>query len=126
MTRTELERYIFENYGAAPDCPWPGAPNHAVFRHGGNRKWFALVLDVPGNKLGLPGSELLDVVNLKCSPLLLGSLRGEPGIFPAYHMNKESWLSVALDGSASDEQIKLLLELSYEATRPKPRKRRKE
>ena len=103
MTRDELQRYIFDHYSTEPDYPWPGAPNHAVFRHGGNRKWFALVLDVPRNKLGLPGTQMIDVVNLKCDPILIGSLRGEPGIFPAYHMNKDSWLSVALDGSAADD-----------------------
>ena len=110
MTRDELQRYIFDHYSTEPDYPWPGAPNHAVFRHGGNRKWFALVLDVPRNKLGLPGTQMIDVVNLKCDPILIGSLRGEPGIFPAYHMNKDSWLSVALDGSAADDQIRLLLQ----------------
>lgn len=96
MTRDELQRYIFDHYSTEPDYPWADAPNHAVFRHGGNRKWFALVLDVPRNKLGLPGTQMIDVVNLKCDPILIGSLRGEPGIFPAYHMNKDRWLSVAL------------------------------
>ena len=119
MTRDELQRYIFDHYSTEPDYPWPGAPNHAVFRHGGNRKWFALVLDVPRNKLGLPGTQMIDVVNLKCDPILIGSLRGEPGIFPAYHMNKDRWLSVALDGSAADDQLRLLLERSYAATLPK-------
>ena len=112
MTRDELQRYIFDHYSTEPDYPWADAPNHAVFRHGSNRKWFALVLDVPRNKLGLPGTQMIDVVNLKCDPILIGSLRGEPGIFPAYHMNKDRWLSVALDGSAADDQIRLLLERS--------------
>ena len=125
MTRDELQRAIFDHYSTEPDYPWADAPNHAVFRHGGNRKWFALVLDVPRNKLGLPGTQMIDVVNLKCDPILIGSLRGEPGIFPAYHMNKDSWLSVALDGSAADDQIRLLLERSYAATLPRPRKRKR-
>lgn len=38
-------------------------------------------------------------------------------------MNKDSWLSVALDGSAADDQIRLL-ERSYAATLPRPRKRK--
>ena len=38
----------------------------------------------------MPGDESIDVVNLKCDPLLIGSLRSEPGFFPAYHMNKDS------------------------------------
>ena len=39
MTRDELQRYIFDHYSTEPDYPWADAPNHAVFRHGGNRKW---------------------------------------------------------------------------------------
>lgn len=74
---------------------------------------------LPEDTLGLRGTEPLDVVNFKCDPILIGSLRGEPGIFPAYHMNKEQWLTAALDGSVSDEQIKMLLDMSYEATASK-------
>ena len=75
--------------------------------------------ELPEDTLGLRGTEPLDVVNFKCDPILIGSLRGEPGIFPAYHMNKEQWLTAALDGSVSDEQIKMLLDMSYEATASK-------
>ena len=45
MTRDELQRYIFDHYSTEPDYPWADAPNNAVFRHTGNRKWFALILD---------------------------------------------------------------------------------
>ena len=39
-------------------------------------------------------------------------------------MNKERWLSAALDGSAPDGEIKMLLDMSYEATRPKCRRKK--
>ncbi len=73
-------------------------------------------MDIPRNRIGLRGTDTIDVVNLKCDPLLLGSVRTESGIFPAYHMNKENWVTAALDGSASDEIIKMLLDVSYELT----------
>ena len=38
----------------------------------------------------------MDVLNVKSDPLLIGSLRGQDGYFPAYHMNKEKWLSIQL------------------------------
>lgn len=117
MTRTELAQYILETYSTEPDYPWLKSPTFAVFRQSSNRKWFALIMDIPRDKLGLPGTELLDIVNLKCDPLLIGSLRRMPGIFPAYHMNKESWISVALDGTVPEEQIKMLLDMSYTATK---------
>lgn len=124
MRRNELEAFIMETYNAEADYPWRKSPNHAVFRHCSNRKWFALIMDVPKNKLGLQGEGLLDVVNLKCGPILIGSLREEPGFLPAYHMSKDNWITVVLDGSASDDKIKMLLDMSYQATAPKVRRRK--
>ena len=125
MDRKGLEQLIFDTYSVEPDYPWMDTPESAVFRHAANRKWFALVTTVPKSKLGLAGSDVIDVVNLKCDPILIGSLRKEPGIFPAYHMNKANWISVALDGSVPDELIKMLLDMSYGATAPKRKKKAK-
>ena len=123
MNREELEAYILNHYAIQPDYPWADMPRAAVFRHAGNRKWFALITEVPRDRLGLAGTEPLDVVNFKCDPILISSLRGEPGIFPAYHMNKSSWITAALDGSVPAETIELLLDVSYELTKPKIRRK---
>ena len=123
MNRRDLERFILSNYNAEPEYPWLKYPRYEVFRHTSNQKWFALIMDVPKNKLGLPETDILDVVNFKCSPLLIGSLLDEKGFFPAYHMSKENWITVALNDSVSDEQIKTLLDWSYEATAPAIRKK---
>ena len=53
MDRTELEKYIRNNYGTVPDHPWIKHPNYGVFRHSSNKKWFAVIMDVPKVKLGL-------------------------------------------------------------------------
>ena len=124
MKRNELEAFISEMYNADADYPWLKYPNYEVFRHCNNQKWFALIMDVPRNKLGLQGDKPLDVVNFKCDPLLIGSLREEQGFFPAYHMSKNSWITVALDGSVSDDKIKMLLDMSYQATAAKVRKKK--
>ena len=123
MNREELEAYILNHYSTEPDYPWADTPRAAVFSHANNRKWFALMMEVPRDKLGLAGAEKLDIVNFKCDPILIASLRGEPGIFPAYHMNKSSWITAALDGSVSTETIELLLDVSYELTMPKTRRK---
>ena len=123
MNREELEAYIQNHYATLPDYPWADTPRTAVFRHANNRKWFALMMEVPRDKLGLAGTEKLDIVNFKCDPILISSLRGETGIFPAYHMNKASWITASLDGSVSAETIELLLDVSYELTKPKPRRK---
>ena len=123
MNRMELEAYIMESYNADTDFPWMKYPNYQVFRHSHNKKWFALIMDVPKEKLGLNEQGLLDVVNFKCDPILIGSLLNKKGFFPAYHMNKESWITVALDGSVLEDEIKMLLDVSYDATAIKTKKK---
>ena len=107
------------SYHHQPEYPWRDSPGHAVLRHPENRKWYAMVIDVPRQKLGLPGGGCVDIVNLKCDPILSGSLRSQPGILPAWHMNKEQWLTIRLDGSAPEKEIKHLLDLSYDLTAAK-------
>lgn len=123
MNKIEFAEYITETYNSDPEYPWVDHPEYAVFRHASNRKWFALIMDIPGSKLGLD-AETVSIANLKNDPIMSGSLRNEPGIFPAYHMNKESWISVLLDGTVPDEKLKMLLDISFELTMPKTRKHR--
>lgn len=125
MNKQEFQKYILDIYGVVPDFPWESNPTFAVYRHKSNRKWFALVMNIPKSKLGLHDDGMIDVVNLKCDPVLTGSLRLENGIFPAYHMSKDKWISVALDGSVDDGKIKMLLDMSYELTSLKLTKRKK-
>mgnify|MGYP004603787253 CR=1 FL=1 len=119
MNKIEFAEYIAETYNSDPEYPWADHPEYAVFRHGSNRKWFALILDVPQNKLGLPGTKRMDVVNVKCDPILIGSLRAERGIYPAYHMSKDTWITIALDGTVAPDTIKALLDMSFHATAAK-------
>lgn len=119
MNREDLIKHISEFYSTDAEFPWVQYPEHIVFRHSNNKKWFALVMKVPKEKLGLPGPGTLDILNVKCDPIAIGSFRSEPGIYPAYHMNKESWISVALDGSVDDQKIKMLLDMSFDLTAAK-------
>lgn len=125
MNRTEAERYIAEKYGVSPEYPWVASPNHAVFRHKSSRKWFALIMNISGSKLGVNSDEVLDIMNVKCNGLIIGSLLGTEGFFPAYHMNKNNWISIALDGSAADDMIRWLIDMSFEATASKKQNRKR-
>ncbi len=122
MNRADFEKLVSEQFGVDPENPWPENPGHRVFRHSRNNKWFALLMDVSKTKLGLNGEGSLDVVNLKCDPDLIQILRQQEGFFPAYHMNKSHWITVALD-RVDDETIASLLAQSYALTETRPRKR---
>ena len=117
MTRVELAAYLTGTYNAAGENLFARYPSFQVFRHTGNQKWFAVIMDIPKKNLGLSGAGEISVVNLKCDTRMIGSFRMEPGIFPGWHMNKAHWLSVALDGTVEKEKIKFLVDMSYELTK---------
>ena len=50
------------------------------------------------------------------------SLRGKPGFCPAYHMNKDKWITILLDRLAEKEDITALLAMSYTMTATKIRR----
>lgn len=74
-------------------------------------------MDVPREKLGLSSSEYVDILNIKCDPILSGSLRMDKGFFPAYHMHRDSWITILLDGTVPAKDIFPLLDMSYEITK---------
>ncbi len=108
-----------EKYKTDAEYPWAKFPSYAVLRHSDNKKWYAVIMNIPKEKLGIYGGGNVDVINLKNSPIALGGLIMSGGIFPAYHMSKGSWISVLLDGSVEMDEIKTLLDISYQMTQKK-------
>lgn len=113
MNRDMIFEYVKGQYGTIPDYPWND--ENAVLRHK-NKKWYGVVLTVGEDKLGLQGDKRIDVLNVKCDPILVGSLRTQEGFHPAYHMNKDKWISIRLDGSVPEDEVKNLINLSYKLT----------
>ncbi|MDR2227429.1 MAG: MmcQ/YjbR family DNA-binding protein, partial [Providencia sp.] len=62
------------------------------------------------------GEEKIDIVNVKVPPELVGSLRLQKDIYPAYHMNKEHWVTVKLGGEVSAAELISLVDESYRLT----------
>ncbi|MCM1185861.1 MAG: MmcQ/YjbR family DNA-binding protein [Lachnoclostridium sp.] len=109
--------YIKKKYKVSPEYPWIKYDSNAVFRHADNKKWFALVMSVQKNKLGLSGDDYVDVVNLKVIDMVFRDvIIREEGIMPAYHMNKLHWITVLLDGTVEEERVLDLIDMSFTAT----------
>ena len=116
MDPDALARYAAETYGTEPEHLFPETPETFILRHGDNRRWYAVVMRIPREKLGLPGADLVYLLDVKCGPILSGSYVGKPGVVPAWHMNKVHWLGVLLDGTADEETVKELLDISFRLT----------
>ena len=115
--REEVFRYVKKKYNSKIEYLWARFPTYAVFRHGDNRKWYGLVMDIPRSRLGLPGEDIVDVLNVKLDdPLLRDLLTQQDGYFPGYHITRGNWMSILLDGSVPIEDICLQIDNSYRAT----------
>lgn len=123
MNRSETEQFIHENFaGIIQDWPWEDTPEYSVFRHADNRKWFALVANVKYQTLDIDKPGIVDFINLKCDPDLIEEAITHPGILPAYHMNKRHWITILLDGSCVDSELKNLIDLSFRLTAKRQKK----
>jgi predicted DNA-binding protein (MmcQ/YjbR family) len=94
------QRYLLAKPEAILDYPF--GPEAAVFKLQG--KMFAL-LSTGQNGL---------VLNLKCDPLEAVQLRDLfAAVRPGYHMNKQHWNSVSLNGELPDSEIERQIDNSY-------------
>ena len=77
----------------------------------------ALIINVTRDVLDKDGNTSpIDILNVKISPAQGEELRKTPGIYPAYHMNHKTWISVVLDETLADEKIGELINTSYQLT----------
>ena len=119
----EISEYICREFGAAADRPFQSSPDALAFRAAGSAKWFALLMRVPGRKLGLETEGPVWALDLKGDPDFIVHVTSQPGFLPAYHMNRRNWLTVLLDGSADPALLKNCIAESYRLVNDTPSKR---
>lgn len=123
-TTEKILQYIYNRYSVDPEFLWSKTPNDAIFRHKNNSKWFAVLFtNIEKEKLHLKETGNIDILDLKCEPNLIGSLVDGIHYFPGYHMNKQHWITIVLDDSISLRQIYQLVDLSFELTKTKPKRK---
>ena len=72
-------------------------------------------MNIEANKIGLNAIEKIWVLNVKATPEEIGSLRMIKAVYPAYHMNKEHWLSLNLT-EINDTLLYELVDESFSLT----------
>ena len=106
--------------------PMPADLNETYYEHRSNSKQFvseelpfgpqALVFKVKGKMYALIAwKEDPLYLSLKCDPDRANSLRASySSIKPAYHMNKKHWNMIYLDGILNENQLKEMIDHSYD------------
>ncbi len=100
LSFSRLEKYILSLPDAKLDYPF--GEKTAVYKVGD--KMFALIQE---------GKEPIQV-SLKCDPLLAQTLREKyETVMPGYHLNKKHWNTIVLTGQLSWDEVKDLINHSY-------------
>ena len=101
MNIEEIREYCIAKPGVTEGFPFNDTA--LVFKVAG--KMFAL-LDLSEDSRG---------ISLKCDPELAIELREQhPEVTPAWHLNKQHWNGVDIEGSISNNQLKEWIDHSYE------------
>ena len=100
MNFETLLSYLLQKPGATEDFPFDNV---------------TLVVKVSGKMFALVGINNDPLhINLKCDPNKADFLRQQyPAVLPGYHMNKQHWNTVVLDGSIDDAEIYGMIDESY-------------
>ena len=122
--RDKVLKWALDTYGSTPESLWAKTPDDVVLRHQSNKKWYAILMKVRRSVLGLDGDDIIDIINVKCDTLEIDFLSQQQGFFHGYHMNKNHWLTILLDGSVELETVCGLIEQSFDMTAPKLKKKK--
>lgn len=130
MIREEILSYVKKEYGTTPEHLWKSYPEYEVLRHESQpgekkAKWYAIIMNVKRETLGLEGKGFIDILDVKCSSEMMSLLQMSKGYLPGYHMNKAHWITVLLDGTVPLDNIKQLIDESYYMTAGAKEKRKK-
>lgn len=110
-TKQEAIEYCLGYQGVFEDYPFRDH-NWCVIRHQKNNKVFAWIFDRDGHVW----------INVKCDPEWRDFWReAYPSVLPAYHLNKQHWNSIILDGTVPEKEIERMIGESYHLTAGKKR-----
>ena len=105
--------YITQKYGDKFEALWEKFPEDGIWRRSDNKKWYALLMKVERCKVYGNSKEKVDVLGLRYSKAEIQNAIDNVRIYPGYHMNKKSWITVFLDGATPLEFIFNLIDNSY-------------
>ena len=100
MNGEQARSYFLSFPEAVEDFPF--GPEPPIFKV--KNKWFGF----------LRFKEGVGHINLKCKPDEAAVMRDIfESVIPGYHMNKDHWNTVILDGTIPEEEIKSMIDTSY-------------
>ena len=114
MTLADVHDYIGIRYGVSPVKAFDEDPSIGVFARHDNGKWFVATKNIRCSSVGVEGDGRVDIINLRLNPRDVAALRTREGFRSAWHMNPNKWVTLLLDGTVADDEVRALIDASYE------------
>ena len=108
-----LAGLIKEKYGDSPEFLWEKFPGFGVFRNPCSKKWYGLISNIDKSKIDKKSKGEVEILNIKLDKDEIQDLLKQKDFYPAYHMNKQSWITIILDETLCDKKIMALIEKSH-------------
>lgn len=108
-----ITNLIKEKYGDNPNFEWEKYPGYATFKNKETNKWYGIIMNIDKSKLDCKLKGEVEIIDIKLDKDEIKNLLKVKGYYPAYHMNKQNWLTIILDDTLSDEEIMNLVAKSY-------------
>lgn len=109
----EVIKYVKEKYNDDLEYLWNKFPENAVWRNKINNKWYGALLVISEKKLKIESDEIVNIIDLRYQKDKIKDIIDNKKIFEGYHMNKDNWITIRLDGSIKTEKIFELIDNSY-------------
>lgn len=106
--------YVKNKYQNELEYLWPKFSKNAIWRHQDNQKWYGALLVIEESKLGMDSNQVIDIIDLRAPTQFIENHVDHRNIFPGYHMNKQHWLTIKLDGTVPIEEIYKYIDESYQ------------
>lgn len=109
----EIISYIEEKYGDKLEFLWEKFDDNAIWRNKQNSKWYGVLLTISAKKLGIELDKKIEIIDLRYPKEKIEMILDNTKVFPGYHMNKKSWITIKLDESIETKEIFKLIDNSY-------------
>lgn len=109
----EIITYVKDKYNDDLEYLWTKFSNNAIWRNKSNHKWYGALLVLSENKLGIDSDKVIDIIDLRYQKDTIKAIVDNKKIFEGYHMNKDNWITIKLDGSVNTKKICELIDNSY-------------
>ena len=110
----EIIKYVKDKYHDDLEFLWEKFSDTSIVRNKQNNKWYLVFMIITKDKLGDFEEKEIEVIDIRYDKGDIDKIIDNKNIFPGFHMNKNSWITIILDDNIDINYVKMLIDNSYD------------